>query len=198
MTAIDLSISRPPGKQARPETAKIVFHGVLFDVWQWDQTLFDGTTAVFETLQRPDTVLVLPVIDNDHVILAEETQPSMQAVVHAIGGRVEDKESPLDAVRRELLEEAGYTAREWRLWDAWQPITKIDWAVYLFVAHSIEKVSQASLDVGEKISLRRIPISSLLDGNANISLDDYELLFKLNFARSNDEEHGRVLRLLTP
>src|SRR5690349_18635922 len=128
---------RPPCKQPRPATARVVFQGVLFEVWQWEQKLFNGTQVVFETIKRPDTVLVLPVLGDGNVILAEETQPGMPSLLHALGGRVEPGESPEQAARRELMEESGYVAAEFRLWDAWQPLTKIDWAVYLYIALGI-------------------------------------------------------------
>ena len=95
---------------------------------QWQQNLFDGTTTTFETIRRPDTVLILPVSGSE-VILAEETQPGRPTVLKALGGRINPGESPEDAAARELLEEAGYRSENLRLWDAWQPAIKLDWAV---------------------------------------------------------------------
>lgn len=176
----------------------MVFKGQLFDVWQWEQTLFNGAKAVFETLSRPDTVLVLPVQDDGRVLLAEETQPGMPTRMQCLGGRIEPDESPEDAARRELLEESGYEAQELRLWDAWQPINKIDWAVYLFVAHGLRAISSASPDSGERIVLRNVPAVALLERDSDLVIDDYELLHKLYFARSDERERERVLRLLAP
>jgi ADP-ribose pyrophosphatase len=190
---------RPPGRQQRPATARMVFKGVLFDVWQWEQQLFDGGSALFETLSRPDTVLVLPVTSDGHVILAEETQPGMPPVLHALGGRIEPGEAPIAAGARELVEESGLAADEWRLWDAWQPLNKIDWAVYLYVAHGLRRQGSAAPDSGELISLHHIPVAELLDANLHSTpIDDYELLHKIYFARSDDHERKRVLQLLTP
>ena len=81
--------SRPVSKQQRPSSATLVFKGVLFNVWQWEQILFDGTKKTFEKIERPDTVLVLPILPDGLVILAEETQPGMQSTLQAIGGRIE-------------------------------------------------------------------------------------------------------------
>lgn len=39
-----------------------------------------------------------------------------------------------DAAKRELLEETGYEASEWFLYDAVQPASKIEWAVYTLKA----------------------------------------------------------------
>lgn len=189
---------RPVGKQQRPPTADLVYKGKLFEVWQWEQTLNNGTKSMFETLRRPDTVLVLPVLHDGQVILAEETQPGMAPMFRALGGRIEAGELPEEAARRELREESGYVADELRLWDAWQPVNKIDWAVYLYVAHGLSSPSRTTLDAGEMIGLRTLPATALLDRNTPLALDDYELLHKLYFARSDAQEYNRVVRLLEP
>ncbi|MFO0971471.1 MAG: hypothetical protein U0520_03950, partial [Candidatus Saccharimonadales bacterium] len=57
-----------------PQDAKKVFDGVIFDVFQWQQQMFDGTTETFEMLRRPDTVQVI-CIDEGKVLVLEEEQP---------------------------------------------------------------------------------------------------------------------------
>jgi len=191
-------LTRPKSRQPRPPSARIMFRGRVFQVWQWDQTLFDGTTAVFETLSRPDTVLVIPVLGGDQVVLAEETQPGMDPVLHALGGGIKPGEPPEKAAARELLEESGYAAAEFRLWDAWQPVDKIDWAVYLYVAHGIIGQPTPASNPGERIALRTLPAAALLAGDLEHRLDDQELLQKIWFARYNLREEQRVRRLLDP
>ena len=34
-----------------PKQAKRVFKGVIFDVYQWEQEMFDGTKEIFEKLK---------------------------------------------------------------------------------------------------------------------------------------------------
>lgn len=45
-----------------PSHAVKVFSGVIFDVYQWQQELFNGETATFEALRRPSTVVIIPVV----------------------------------------------------------------------------------------------------------------------------------------
>jgi ADP-ribose pyrophosphatase len=195
MSLSDHHTDRPQCRQQRPSSANLAFKGKLFEVWQWNQTLFDGSTARFETLRRPDTVLVIPILSNGDIIFAEEKQAGMSPLLHAVGGRIEPGESPEEAARRELLEESGYVAEEWSIWDAWQPVMKIDWAVYLFVARQLSVASAQHLDSGEKIRLRFISARQLLDRESDLELDDYELLYKLYQARSSDSERQRVAKL---
>lgn len=195
---IDPTVLRPPSKQARPPDAELAYQGKLFSVWQWPQRLFDGTTATFESLSRPDTVLVLPIRANGDAVFIDEKQPGMGSMLRTIGGRIEIGEDPCTAARRELREETGLAAAELRLWSAWQPVNKIDWAVYLFVAHGISDGSAVAMDAGEQASMRHFRAKDLLNARAAPRLDDYEFLHMLNFARSNATEKARVRALLKP
>lgn len=50
-----------------------------------------------------------------HVLLIEKTKPDWQAGrLNGIGGKVEYRETPLDAMVREMREEAGITLTDWR------------------------------------------------------------------------------------
>ena len=71
-----MNIERPKSNQPIPPDAKKVFSGVLFDVYQWEQKMFDGSVATFEKLKRPDTVVVFPVLPNGRIILTEQEQPN--------------------------------------------------------------------------------------------------------------------------
>lgn len=192
----DVPVQRPPCRQARPADAELAYKGRLFNVWRWPQKLFDGTTVTFEVLSRPDTVLVLPIRDDGSALFIDETQPGMAPMLRTIGGRIEPDESPQEAARRELKEETGLGAAELRLWEAWQPVNKIDWAVYLFVAHGITSVGAAALDAGERATLRSLPARDLLSARMAPRLDDYEFLHMLNRARSDVAERTRVRALL--
>ncbi|MES2087383.1 MAG: NUDIX hydrolase [Patescibacteria group bacterium] len=146
-----MKIPRPISSQPIPETARKVFEGIMFDVYQWEQEVFDGSKAIFEKVKRPDTVVVFPVLPDGKILLINEEQPSKQKFISAPGGRIEKDEDVLTAAKRELLEETGYEANEFILWEAHQPVSKVEWAVYVLVAKGLKKVSEMNLDPGEKI-----------------------------------------------
>lgn len=143
-----------------PKNAKRVFKGIIFDVYHWEQELFDGKKATFEMLKRPDTVKVLA-IKGDKVVGILDEQPGRSAHVTLPGGRHDRaKETELDCAKRELLEETGMTFKNWRLISAIQPSHKIEHVIYTFLATDFESQVDATPDTGgERIELKELPFA---------------------------------------
>lgn len=138
-----------------PKGAKLVFRGAIFDVYQWKQRMFDGTYQTFERLKRPYTVAIMATFKNK-VLIAHEEQPEAKREAWLFAGRMEKGESPIKAAKRELLEESGMVSGNWHLMKVFNPVSKMDWKVYLFSAANCRKVSSQHLDSGERIKIERV------------------------------------------
>ncbi len=135
-----------------PTDAEKVFEGMIYEVYQWQQKMFDGSYHTFEMLKRPDTIKVIAIKDNK-VVITEQEQPGLPPFIDVPGGRHDvDGESELAAAQREMLEETGMTFGNWRLIGIHQPFTKIDWLVYTFLATDFINQVPQQLDAGEKIT----------------------------------------------
>lgn len=148
-----MKIVRPKSKQPIPSHAKKVFQGEIFDVYQWPQKMYDGETRIFEKAKRDDSAVIIPITSDGKIIIANESQPGTKASIDLITGRIEEGETALAGAKRELLEETGYQAKKWILLEAFQPVGKIDWVVYCFIAKDCKKIAEQNLDGGEKINL---------------------------------------------
>lgn len=190
-----MEISRPKSAQPIPDHAKKVFTGKLFDVYQWEQQLYDGTTAIFEKLKRPDTVVVFGVLPDGRILLTKQEQPGKAPFIGAAGGRVDEGEETLAAAKRELLEETGYEADSWVLWDAQQPTSKIEWAVYTFIAKGLRKVAELNLDGGERVEVMAVSFDEFKRIASDGSFSEKEIIPKVLEARLYPEKE-RVLREL--
>jgi ADP-ribose pyrophosphatase len=162
-----------------PEKAKKVFEGVIHDVYQWPQELFDGTKTTFEMLKRADSATVLAIVDGKIVALKEE-QPHRGAKHVFPTGRVEPSDgSVLAAAQRELLEETGYEFINWRLVDVIQPATKIEWFVSAYIAWGVKSRSVVKLDAGEKITVELCDLEEarqIVAADKRYMIETYELL----------------------
>ncbi len=145
-----------------PAHATCVFKGVLFDVYQWEQELFDGSVATFEAVRRQDTVVVFA-LQGDKVLYARQEQPGKPPFLSLFGGRAEEGETPLVAAQRELLEETGLVSENWRQIRQHHFGGKIDWNVYYFVAQDCRLATAPMLDGGEKIEIHSAHIDDFIE-----------------------------------
>jgi ADP-ribose pyrophosphatase len=178
-----------------PKKAKRVFKGVIFEVWQWKQKMFDGSYEVFEKLKRPDTVNIVPVAGNKIMILKQRQPDWKSDKVCVPGGRIDSDEKPLEAAKRELLEETGMVSKDWKLWKEINPSGKTIWTVYTFIACNCTKKQKAELDAGEKIKTKLITFDEFLQLADEPTFYESELKFSLLRARF-DRKYRKELREL--
>ncbi len=193
-----MEIPKPKSKQPIPENAKCVFHGEIFDVYQWEQKMYDGSTATFEKLKRPDTVVIFPILPDGKILLVEQEQPGKDPFIGTPGGRVDLGEDILEAAKRELLEETGYEAKKFILWDAQQPVSKIEWSVYTFVAKGLKKVADMNLDAGEKIELKPVTFNEFMEISVKRNFSEREIVLKIMEARLISEKRKELQKLFSP
>ena len=177
----------PRGSVLIPSSASCVYSGVIFDVYQWQQKLYDGSYKAFEMLKRPDTVTIFAIVD-DKILLLEDEQPQRDVLLTLPGGRVDpEDESPLAAAKRETLEETGYSFDNWKLVWVEKPEEKLEWFIHTFIAWGVSGQTEPKLDSGEKItsmlksfkeiqSLRTAGERRLLDEKVLQTVDTLEAL----------------------
>ena len=136
-----------------PDKAKKVFDGVIFDVYQWEQEMFDGTTETFERIHRAPSVECIAIV-GDKIITIEQTQPNRDWYPSLPGGRIDEGEEPAKAAARELLEETGYTAESFELYREYKGDSKIHFPEYIFIAKNCKKTAEQNIDGGEKINVK--------------------------------------------
>jgi ADP-ribose pyrophosphatase len=145
-----------------PKEAKKVFNGIIFDVYQWEQKMFDGTYKTYELLKRPNTVEVIATKD-DKILIGYEKQPGIDSLFNFFGGKQEDNEDPLETAKRELIEETGFESDDWELLKTYNPEGKIDWTIYVFIARNCKKTKNTKLESGEDIEVKEMNFKEFVD-----------------------------------
>jgi len=124
--------------------------------------MYDGSTETFEMLGRCNTVQIIAT-DGEKIFLASEEQPGIKRECTLFGGRIDEGEEPLACAKRELMEEAGMESDDWELLKTYDPYTKTEWTIYLYVARNVKKVAEQKLDPGEKIETKEVDFDRFID-----------------------------------
>ena len=123
---------------------------------------------VSRTTRRP-VVAIVAVDKEDHLILVEQFRPPVDSnVIELPAGLAGDipgaeDEALLDAAKRELEEETGYTSNQWRrVTNGLSSAGLTDESTEVFAAIDVEQTSEGGGVVGEDITIHRVPVKDLM------------------------------------
>jgi ADP-ribose pyrophosphatase len=96
-------------------TSRTVYRGVLLNVVSDEVRLPNGKTAVREYIHHPGACMMLAFLDPQTILLERQFRyPMRRHFIEVPAGKIEPGEDPLLTAQRELKEECGYEAAEWR------------------------------------------------------------------------------------
>lgn len=96
-------------------TSETVFKGRLMHVKRDRVRLPNGGESTREYIVHPGAVVVIPVFDNGDLLLERQHRyPLHRDFIELPAGKIDPGEDDLTCAKRELEEETGYTATEWR------------------------------------------------------------------------------------
>lgn len=131
----------------------------------------DGrTNDEFYVLEYPDWVNVIAITGDGEFVMERQYRHGIGLTCYEIcAGVIEKGETPLDAAKRELLEETGYGNGQWKeiMTISGNSSTTNNYT-HCFVATGVEKIGTQHLDHTEDISvhlLSRQEVEALLENN---------------------------------
>lgn len=93
-----------------------IYDGVLLHVKKDKVKLPDGKESAREYIRHPGAVAVVPVLDDGRIVLVKQCRYPLNTVMWEIpAGKLDHGAEDLeDCAKRELSEETGYEAKEWK------------------------------------------------------------------------------------
>jgi ADP-ribose pyrophosphatase len=161
-------------------SSKTVYRGRLLHVVEDEVRLADGRPARRECIRHPGAAAMVPFLDAATVVLIRQFRYSVGRHFYEIpAGKIDPGEAPLQAAQRELREECGYQAGEWRRLTTIHPcIGYSDERIEIYAARQLRSVGHAP-DDGEFIetvpmglaeALRRVRDGAITDVKTIIGL----------------------------
>ena len=142
-----------------------IFNGIVLHVKRDTVTLSNGSSAVREVIRHIGAVCVIPVTENNEVIVERQYRYPIDRVITEIpAGKLDSREEDrLSAIRRELLEETGYTADEWISLGDFHPAPAYsDEYISMYMARGLHP-GQRHLDEDEFLDVMTVPLAELVE-----------------------------------
>ena len=155
-------------------TSEAIYDGEVVHLKKDTVRLPDGKPALREVIRHIGAVCIVPVTEDGAVIVEKQFRyPAGKVLLELPAGKLDRKgEEVLSAAKRELREETGYTAKNWRDLGGFYPTPAYsDEYIELFLATGLQKGEQ-ELDADEFLSVKEEPLSFLFDEVMSGNIED--------------------------
>jgi len=144
--------------------SKTVYRGRLLQVLEDRVRMPDGRAAQREYVRHPGAVMMIPLLDPETVILVRQFRyPLGRHFYELPAGKIDAGEDAPQTARRELREECGYEAADWRHLTTLHPcIGYSDERIELYLARDLHHVGDAP-DDGEFIEPMMLRLAVALE-----------------------------------
>lgn len=143
----------------KPLKQDYLYRGKIVNLRVDNAELPDGTTALREVIEHPGGVCVAALTEKEELLFVEQFRyPYMETVLELPAGKLEHGEDPFEAGKRELLEETGAAAKNYRdLGKLYPTPGYCGEIIHMYLAENLT-FSEQHLDEDEFLEVRRIPL----------------------------------------
>lgn len=151
----------------------LIYDGKILKVTKDEVRLEDGTMTIREVIHHSGGVCVAPLTEDGKFIMVRQFRyPFQRTILEFPAGKKEIAEESFEAVKRELKEEVGATAKTWRsLGEIYPTIAYDTEVIHLYLAMDLE-FGEATPDEGEFIEVEILPFKDVLQMVMNNEIRD--------------------------
>lgn len=144
-------------------SSKQVYKGRFLKIEQDEVQAPDGKVYVREYILHPGAAMMIPLLPNGNVIMVHQYRHAVkQVMLEFPAGKRDPGEQTLNTAKRELVEETGYEAREWKFLTTIHPVIGYsNEHIDLYLAKDLLQMEQ-KLDHGEFIEVVEVNPKDLM------------------------------------
>ena len=153
--------------------SNLVYDGKIIKLYR-DKARLENDREVFrEVIKHPGGVCVVPLTDDNKVIMVEQFRyPTGKVLTEIPAGKLEWGENHFDCGKRELKEETGCTAEKYDYLGCLLPTPAYDTAViHMYLARNLSQAEQ-KLDADEFLDVKKIPFDKAVEMVMNGEITD--------------------------
>lgn len=162
----------------------LLYKGRVFRLVRENVTLDNGVSTDLDYIEHPGAAAIVPLITADEVVLIKQYRHALKRHIWEIpAGTLDPQEEVAACARRELAEETGYSAAEWRKLGEITPVPGYsDERIHLFLASKLSPAQQ-KLDPDEVLAIHRVTLARALEMIAEGDIQDAKSICGLLLAQ---------------
>lgn len=150
--------------KSKKKSVKNIYRGIIVDLDVEDVILPNHEECRIEIVRHPGASAIVPLLEDNRVVLIHQYRYITGGCIWEIpAGKLGKNEDPLECARRELAEEVGYEAKDFRkLSSIWTAPGFSDERIHIYLATGL-KPCPRNPDFDEIIEVSERPLKEALD-----------------------------------
>jgi len=154
-------------------TQRILHKGRTFQFIRENVTLENGATVDLDMVRHPGAAAIVPFLTDGTLLLLRQYRHAVGGTIWEIpAGTLNPGETGISCAKRELIEETGYSAAQWKTLGTITPVPGYsDERITLFLARDLSPAEQ-HLDRDEVLDVHEVPLTDALEMIARGDIQD--------------------------